>query len=225
VLKTRFERFPASLKGAFVFQGADGDPHSIRFEWARITRVPSGPTQPMPVEDRILDVAPARDLFVPFEVGLSELGPGWYEIRSSIMVDAGGHQEFSSRPFSIAWPRGEIRRGNFRIGRTVRAGGRSFVVERLELEADVAIVTWRPQAARGLESRRTDEESQGHAIVLADGAPLELLPDEAAGLRSRLGPGERRTVSYPLPRSAANVTVVVRMASGEESGRVPIPLL
>ena len=41
-LRTRFERFPASIKGAFVLQGADGNPHTVRLESARIARIPGG---------------------------------------------------------------------------------------------------------------------------------------------------------------------------------------
>src|SRR5206468_7130740 len=75
---TRFERFPASIKGAFVLRGGDGNPHSVRFQWAAVARVPKGPTRSIPLEDRLIDVAPGRDLFVPFEAPATDLDPGWY---------------------------------------------------------------------------------------------------------------------------------------------------
>jgi hypothetical protein len=88
-VRTRFERFPATLKGAFVLRGEDGDPHVVVLEGASLARLPSGRAVPVPTEPLQVDVAPARDLFVPFEAPVSELSPGWYEIRSTIRVDGG----------------------------------------------------------------------------------------------------------------------------------------
>ena len=142
-LRIRFERFPATLKGAFVLQGADGNPHAVRLEWARITRVPGDPVSQVPVEHDQVDVAPGRNLFLPFEVSVSELSAGWYRIQASARVDAGRAWTYASRPFSIPWPRSEIRRGTIRVDRTIGLGQERFSVDRLELSADMATVVWR----------------------------------------------------------------------------------
>src|SRR5947207_3597363 len=108
----RFERFPAALRGAFVMRGADGDPHACRFDWARLERVPDGQAKAIATEDRIIDVIPTRDLFVPFEVPIIELGPAWYQVRCSVRVDGARSFEFGGRPFTVPWPRAEIRKGS-----------------------------------------------------------------------------------------------------------------
>jgi hypothetical protein len=215
-VRTRFERFPASLKGAFVLRGADGNPHAIRLEWARLARIPTGPAKPVPVEDRMLDVAPSRDLFVPFEVGVSELEPAWYVIESAVRVDAGRTWEFESRAFTIPWPRSELRRGTFRLDRAVEAGGRAFHLDRVELGADTAAVVWSEDGPG----------SGAHAVLLADGRVQEVLPDEAVAGRAehRTGPGERRTVSYPVPRSTVRLEVQVRLSRSKHSEPVGVPI-
>lgn len=218
-VQTRFERFPASLKGAFVLRGADGNPHAIEFDWGRVGRVPSGPTKPIPVEERQFDVAPIRDLFVPFEVGVSDLDPGWYRLESSVRVDAGRSWVFGSRAFSIPWPRGDVRRGSFPVAKRVRAGEASFVIDRVELAGDSASVVWRAENEGG-------EEPRGDALLIADEATLELLPaEEGSRLFMTRAPGERRTVTYPVPRAARSVALVLRLTSGEESEPVRLSLV
>jgi hypothetical protein len=222
-VQTRFERFPASLKGAFVIRGADGNPHAAQFEWGRVARVPSGPSKPIPMEDRQFDVAPTRDLFVPFEVGVSDLAPGWYRLEASVRVDRGRAWPFPSRSFAIPWPRGDVRRGSFPVGKRVRTGGSSFVVDRVELAGDSASVVWRT------ESQSAEEQEggpPGDAILMADGAALELLPpEEGSRLFVSRASGERRTVSYPMPRAARAAAVVVRLRSGDESEPIGLSLV
>jgi hypothetical protein len=221
-VQTRFERFPASLKGAFVIRGADGNPHAAQFELGQVARVPSGPAKPIPVEDRQFDVAPTKDLFVPFEVGVSDLGPGWYRLEASVRVDGGRAWPFSSRSFAIPWPRGDVRRGSYPVAKRVRAGGYSFVVDRVELAGDSASVVWRTESQVGEE----EEGPPGDAILIADGAALELLPpEEGSRLFVSRASGERRTVSYPMPRAARAAAVVLRLRSGDESPPVGLTLV
>jgi hypothetical protein len=222
-VQTKFERFPASLKGAFVLRGADGNPHAVQFGWGRVARIPTGRARPIPVEDRPFDVAPDRDLFVPFEVVVSDLDPGWYRLEASLRVDGGRSWEFPSRAFAIPWPRGDVRRGSFHVGKRVRAGTSSFVVDRLELAGDSASVVWHaePPGEEGPEP-----EPPGDALIVADESALELLPpQEGSRLFAARAPGERRTVSYPLPRSARSVAVVVRLRSGDRSDPLGLSLV
>jgi hypothetical protein len=210
----RFERFPASIKGAFVMRGADGDPHAVIFDWARVARIPGGPSKPILLEDRQLDVAPNRDLFVPFEVPVSEMDPSWYMVESSVRVDGGRSYGFTGRPFTIPWPRSDVRKGSIPVGKPVRAGGLSFHVERVELGWDSAVVLWRAPTGSGKEAAQPALDAR--AVLIADGTELERLPDQAGSrLSEPKTPEEVRTVTYPVPRSAHSLRVSVRGPSGE----------
>src|SRR6266545_2771892 len=175
-VQTRFERYPASIKGAFVMAGADGNPHGVKIERAEVVR-----------------------------------------------VDAAQVWDFQSRPFTIPWPRNDVRRGSLPVDKTITVDRVSFLVERVELGSDASVVVWRKKSPKASEA---GEGAEGEAIVLADGAELPLVP-VVPGTRAfepRL-PGERRTVSYPVPREARRLEVVVRLVSGSRSHPVPVHLL
>lgn len=224
-VQIRFERFPVSIKGAFVLRGGDGYPHSVQFNWARVARIPAGPTKPIALEDRILDVAPIRDLFVPFEVAVVEMDPSWYVVESSLRVDGGRSYTYSGRPFTIPWPRSDIRRGTVPVSKTVRVGDLDFHIERLELGWDSAAVLWQPPGG-GDEAERKDPPERGAgAILKADGVELEPLPDQAGSrLTEPRTPGQRRALTYPVMRSATSLHVLMQLPSGQESEPLPIKL-
>jgi len=222
-VQTRFERFPASIKGAFVMAGADGNPHAVKIERAEVIRVPGGPSKPVPVEERAMDVAPARDLFVPFEVGVTDLEPGWYRLVSAVRVDAAQVWDFQSRPFTIPWPRNDVRRGSYPVDRTITVDRVAFLVERVELGSDASVVVWRKKSQK---AEKAGGGGEGEAIVMADGAELPLVPVVPGTRAFEPGlPGERRTVSYPVPRQARRLEVVLRLVSGSRSQSVPVQLL
>ncbi|HEX2266975.1 MAG TPA: hypothetical protein VHI97_02070, partial [Actinomycetota bacterium] len=221
--------FPAAVKGAFVVRGADGNPHVVRVEWARVARFPSGPATPFPAEERILDANPIRDLFVPFEAPVLDLQPGWYVIESSVQVDGAGSWVFASRPFSIPWPRSEIRRGTIPLGKGVAAGDQRFGLERVELSANWSAVIWKPvrggRAEKGGEDPvEATEAPEATGILVADGEELEVVPDEAVGIPQLRSAVERRTVSYPVRRSSRSLAVMMRLPSGNESEPISVPL-
>jgi hypothetical protein len=220
-VQTRFERFPASIKGAFVLRGGDGDPHAVTFDWARVVRIPSGPTRPIALEARQLDVAPNRDLFVPFEVPVAEMEPSWYVVESSLRVDGGRSYAYAGRPFTIPWPRSEVRRGTIHLSKTVRAGDSSFHLERVELGWDSAAALWQPKEASGDEATVAGPR----AVLVADGTELEELPDQAGSkLSVPRGPQERRSVSYPVMRAARSLLLVIRLPSGTSSEPVVLQI-
>lgn len=221
-VQTRFERFPAAIKGAFVMAGADGDPHAVYIESADLFRVPGGPVKPIAVEDRPLNVAPSRDMFVPFEVAVMDLEPGWYRVVSAMKVDGGRVWTFEGRPFTIPWPRTDVRRGSLVVGARVSAGGAAFEIERVELGSDAAVVVWR---AAG-DADAASKVPEGVAALFADGVELAAVPKfrESKAFDPRQ-PGERRSVSYPVPKATAALEVVIRLASGKASSRTPVPLL
>jgi len=120
-------------------------------------------------------------------------------------VDAARPQEFASRPFVMPWPRNDVRRGTIRVGKELRVGKATFRIERVELSADASTVFWHG-------------EGEADAIVVVEGSPLEMIPREAlARLPAPRPSPERRTVSYPVPRTARSVAVAVRLRSGDGS--------
>ena len=216
---TRFDRFPATIKGALVLRGADPNPHRVQLLSADIARVPSGPTKPIPMGDLIVDVAPARDLFLPFEVAISDLDPGWYAVRSEILVDGGASFVNSGRAFSIPWPRGEVRTGTLQVQKLLKAGERSFRVERIELRTDRTAVVWREEPLKSREQAEMVEPAT--LVVRADGEGLPEVP-EPDGAEARPG-SERRSTAYPVPKSVGSIGVVVR-ADGAESPTIEVAL-
>lgn len=216
MVEVRFERFPATIKGAFVMSGADGNPHAIQVEEATVSRIPSGEGKEVPLDEMRVDVAPGRDLFVPFEVGISDLEPGWYRIGCRVQVDIGGRWSFAGRPFSVAWPRGGNRRGAVPIGRKVRVGGQEVTVDRVEMAPDHAVVIWRREG--------DDSADAAQAVLIADGTPLDPLPPEASPPSARAQGPDLRAVTYPVSRSVRMLHVVVRLSSGEESAAAKVPL-
>ena len=102
-IRAHFERFPATLKGAFVLRGEDPDPHQVRIESARVAEMGGRAGQAMAVEPVTLDVAPHLDSFVPFEVPLLDLGPGWYRLEST--SSSTGTPAWCT-PARVSWSRG-----------------------------------------------------------------------------------------------------------------------
>lgn len=192
-----------TVKGAYVLRGADGNPHAVKLLWSRVQRIPSGVSKPVPIEEGLrVDAAPTRDLFVPFEVPISDLDPGWYRIRVGAQVDGGRTWEFAGRPFSVPWPRREIRRGTVRVGERRQVGDVAVTVDRLEL-AEATVVVWRPE--RGAEASGLSLD------VAADGVALEPLPEDAAPATTHAAREVPRAVFYPMPASAATATIVARL--------------
>ena len=227
-VRTRFERFPAAIKGAFVMRGSDGNPHAVRLDWARVARFPSGPASPFPTEERILDANPIRDLFVPFEAPVLDLEPGWYVIESSIQIDAARSWVFSSRPFSIPWPRSEVRRGTVSIGKGVAAGGRRFSLERVELNPGWSALIWKPirPTGGGVQAEESGEQDGAdvEGVLIADGEELERVPADAVGIPQLRSAVEQRTLSYPVRRSSTALAALMRLPSGDQSEPVQVPL-
>jgi hypothetical protein len=222
-VQIRFERFPVSIKGAFVLKGGDGDPHAVTFDFARVARIPSGPSKPIFLEDRQLDVAPNRELFVPFEVPVSEMDPSWYTVESSVRVDGGRSYEHAGRPFTIPWPRSDVRKGTIQVGKTVRVGELSFPVERVELGWDSAAVLWRTPEGPQKGTARAGPDAR--AVLIADGTELEQLPDLAGSkLSEPRSAGEVRSVTYPVLRATHSLGVSVELASGEAGQPVALQL-
>ncbi len=181
-VRTRFERFPATVKGAFILRGEDRDPHQVVIRETRAVSVGGGTTRPVPVAATTLDIAPRTDVFVPFELVISDLEPGWYGFECDLDVDGVRGTFHGDRRFSIAWPRASVRRGQITVGRSVQVGRATASLEHLDCGGDSVRVAFVVDPPAELAVRAS-----------VDGDRLEILEihvDEATG--------RGRFVAYPL---------------------------
>jgi hypothetical protein len=202
-IRTRFEKFPASVKGAFVVRGEDPDPHQVSIVEARVARIPGGQGRAIGVEPVTIQVAPHRDVFVPFEFALADLEPGWYELAASIELDGSSRVMTGDRRFAVAWPRGAVHRGRIAVDATVSLpGGTSVDVERVDCEATSTVVQFRVQPPGPVSVRVGSAE--GDLPVL----DAEVDPDSGKG----------KATAYPVMAGQPSVTLEFRPA-GEGSGK------
>ena len=126
-VRARFERFPATVKGVFILRGEDPDPHQVVFREARVVSIGGSQAYPITMAPATLDVAPRRDVFVPFEMAVTDLDPGWYELECELDVDGRPKTLPGGRRFSVAWPRATVRRGQVPVGREIDLPGGAIV--------------------------------------------------------------------------------------------------
>ncbi len=208
-VRARFERFPATVKGAFVLRGEDRDPHQVVLREARAVGVAGQEGRPITLEPVTLDVAPRRDLFVPFELQVTELEPGWYGLECDLDVDGIAGTFPGGKRFAVAWPRATVRRGQIRIDREVTVGGATVRVEQIECGGDsikVPFVVTPPEPLAGRLS--------------ADGKRLQLLEtenDEASG--------RGKFTAYPLMKTNRSLRIELkgRGRGAEAALDVPLP--
>jgi hypothetical protein len=193
-VRARFERFPATIKGAFILRGEDPDPHQVLFRAADVVGIGLGSAHPMPMAGVTLDVAPHRDVFVPFEMSVSELEPGWYTMTCELEVDGTPRSYDGGRRFSVAWPRASVRRGQIKVNRGVSVGEAKVVVEQIDCGGDSTKVHVRVDPAVPISARLT-----------ADGGRLEVLETE---LDEATGRG--RITAYPLLRAHDSLRIELR---------------
>lgn len=207
-VRARFERFPATVKGALILRGEDADPHQVVFHGVRAVPVGGGERREVPVGVSMLDVAPHRDLFVPFELMVADLPPGWYGFECDLEVDGVLGTYSGGRRFLVPWPRGTVRRGPVPVGRAFTLGGRVRVrLEQLDCGADMLRLALAPEPFGALKVR-----------LLADGEVLPLLEQEEDP-----GRGLLRLAAYPLLRSHRVLRVEAR-SRGRAEGALDVRL-
>lgn len=206
-VRARFERFPATVRGAFILRGDDPDPHQVVLRGARVVRAGGGADRRVPLIDTTLDIAPRQDVFVPFETSTSELDPGWYELECDLDVDGVPGTYEGGRRFVVPWPRASTRRGQVRVDRDVRLQAGRVRIENVECAADSIRVHLQGPASRPL------------AISLsADGEPLHVL-EQSRDERS----GHAKVVAYPLLKVHRSLAIAVE-AARDDAGEVEVPL-
>ncbi len=202
-IRAHYERFPATLKGAFVLRGADPDPHQVHIEAARLTELTGVGAQPMGVEPVTLDVAPHLDLFVPFEVPLLDLGPGWYQLELDVVVDGDGGVVRPGERFVVAWPRGSMRRGSSAVGRAITTGSTSVTIEQVECATDCVKVTYQAPGRVGL-------------ALTADDIALSQIDEEFDSDSSR-----GKVTTYPAAKARSQLTITAR--GGDRPLEIELP--
>jgi hypothetical protein len=184
-IRAHYERFPLSIKGAFVMRAADGDPHQVKILLAQAVGMAGEGAHSLSLEDVILEVAPNLDLFVPFEVPLAQLVPGWYALRCDLAIDADPVSVQPGAPFSVPWPRATTRRGNLSVSGALG----DLHIGHVDCLADAIRVTYSGEAAADL--------------VLTAGA--RELPVVATEYEAEAGKG--KVVGYPVLRSDVSLRI------------------
>jgi len=156
-----------------------------------------------------LDVAPHRDVFVPFELVVVELEPGWYGFECDLEVDGVPGSFPGDRRFAVPWPRATVRRGQIRVDRSVHLGKRTTVrVEAVDCGGDSVRVSATVEPPGPLSIR-----------LLADGerlAPLDSEVDETTG--------RVRVTAYPLFRSHRALRIELKGRGGSAEGVLDVKL-
>lgn len=198
-VRARFERFPATVKGAFILRGEDRDPHQVVLRGARVVPVGGGATRTVALLEATLDIVPKQDVFVPFETSVSELEPGWYDLECDLEVDGIPATFSGGRRFAVAWPRASTRRGQLRVDRDVRLAGGRVRMEQIDCAADSVKVQFKAAPGQAVTVR-----------LAADGRPLHVLyldRDEASG--------RGKVVAYPLLKTHRSLRIEVQAGRGD----------
>jgi hypothetical protein len=197
-IRAAYERFPLAIKGTFLLRGADGLPHQVRVGSARASGCAAEGEREIGIEPMVLEIAPTQDTFLPFEVSTVDLPAGWYRLKCDVVIDGTAAVIRPGSPFSSAWPRGSVRRGNVTIGR--KTGGIAW--ETLECLGDSVRITFAADAAPQVDLQ-VDGSSHPMIDVAFDGDT-----------------GRGSVVAYPVLRSQERLTIGVR---GEASTEVALP--
>jgi hypothetical protein len=200
-IRAHYERFPATVKGAFVLRGADADPHQVAIREARLAEIGGRGARPIGLAPAVVDVAPHRDFFVPFEFPIVDLDAGWYRLECDVDIDGTPVVVQPGSAFSVSWPRGTTRRGSIPVATDVSPDrGPAVHVDHVELATDAVRVHF-------------SSEEPVDVQVFADG---DRLPIVAATFDDRAARGTLST--YPALRSHERLRLEFR-PSGHPRGR------
>ena len=206
-VRARFERFPATVKGAFIFRGEDPDPHQVVLSEARVSGVGGG-SSPLPMSPVTLDVVPHRDVFVPFEFPVTELDPGWYTLVCDVEVDGTPSTYDGGNRFAVAWPRATVRRGPVKVGERVRLGDGRVHVEQVDCSGDSIRI-----------ALAVEPPSEITVKLNADGRRLEVLEVEIDE-----DTGKGRVIAYPLLRADEVLRITLKGRGRGADGSIDVPL-
>ncbi len=176
-------------------RGADGNPHQVRLEDARAVELAGHDSVSMGVQPATLEVAPNRDLYVPFEFPVAELSPGWYAIECEVAIDAEPGTVRPGARFAVPWPRGVTRRDQIRVEKSVIIGGEKVRLDQVECRID------------SIELRY--EGAEAVITLAADGVRVPVL-ETTFDVES----GSGSVTAYPLLKTQRILTIVVKGGGG-----------
>jgi hypothetical protein len=200
-IRAHYERFPATIKGAFVLRGEGRDPHQVRIEEARVAEAAGRGFQVIGIEPVMLEVAPHLDLFVPFEFSVAELEAGWYQLECDVFIDGVADLVRPGDRFPVAWPRASVRRGAVPVAAEVDTPAGSVTFDQIDCGADSIKIAFSTSTPPFLK-------------LSADGSPIPVLDvtfDEDTG--------RGRIVAYPLSKTARTLSIELK---GAEPLEVPL---
>jgi len=151
-------------------------------------------------------VVPHRDVFVPFELPVSELDPGWYSLVCDVDVDGAPASYDGGRLFSMPWPRATVRRGVVKVERVVALGDATVRVEQLDLGGDSAKLHLLIEPPGPITVK-----------LAADGRRLDLLETEIDE-----STGRGKVTAYPVLRTVSSVRIELKRRGAEASLDVPL---
>jgi hypothetical protein len=207
-VRAHFEKFPATVKGAFVLRSADRDPHQVVLRAARVAELAGAGSFPIDLQPVTIDVAPKLDFFVPFEFPVIDLGAGWYGLEADADVDGQPQTIRPERRFAMNWPRASVRRGTVAVGEKVSfEGGVTVTVDHLECTGDSLRVHVKVDPPEPVELRlRAD--GQRHAV-------LDTEFDEGSGVS--------KVTAYPLLKTQASLELEIHHHRAKAAVEVVLP--
>jgi len=209
-IRARFERFPATVKGAFVVRGEDANPHLVSFREARVAPVSGMGGIPIPMKPALVDVPPHQDVFLPFEFSTTDLGPGWYGLECDLAVDAVSRTMPGGRRFVVQWPRATVRRGSIAIDKILPLGKVTLRLEQLDCASDHVALHYGVEPSHPVSLK-----------LLADGERLGELSSEFD-----VDSGEGTVEAYPLMRAHSSLRIEAGgrgKAAGEAAEVLQLP--
>lgn len=183
-------------------RGADGNPHQVRLDEARAVELAGHGAVPMGVPGATLEVAPNRDLFVPFEFPVAELDPGWYAIECRVAIDGSPETVRPGSRFAVPWPRGSTRRDRVPIGKSVVAPAGKVRFEQLECRSDSTELRY--------------EGAEAVVTLTSDGGRVPVLD---ASFDHETGTGS--VTAYPLRKADSALTIAVKGSGDPIEVRLP----
>jgi hypothetical protein len=183
-------------------RGADGDPHQVRLDDARAVELAGHGSVSMGVQPATLEVAPNRDLFVPFEFPVAELVSGWYGVECQVAIDGSPETVRPEARFVVPWPRGATRRDQVLVGKSVPVGGEKVRLDQLECRVDSLELRY-----EGMEAAIT---------ITADGARVPVLE---AMFDAETGSGS--VTAYPVLKTHRVLTIAIKGAGGSIEVHLP----
>jgi len=156
----------------------------------------------MGVQPATLEVAPNRDLFVPFEFPATELASGWYGAECKVAIDGSPEIVRPESRFVVPWSRGATRRDQLLLGKSVPVGGEKVRLDQLECHVDSVQLRY--------------EGTEAIITLAADGARLPVL-----GTTFDTETGSGSVTAYPLLRIHHALTIAIKGA--DEPVEVALP--